>query len=466
MTWRWTVSIAALAGVALASLVLASSGPKADEQAAIKLPGAGAEDGQAANTNESKDASPQDDSGATQAEPAAGAGDEKAAAPADATAGATDGKEQEKPDTSAEKNKSEEAAPAAPEEKAASKEEGEKAESKEGDKTEQASVDSEAAAEKVKSGEIPVPADPVALAAFHALEKNCSRCHQAGPTLKRAKPAKNFGNILHLDELARDPNFILPGNPDGSHLFIQIAKKEMPYDCYQEFDCKDEPTEQEVTAIYNWIKSLGEVALAACAGRKVIDEEAIVTAIAADLDQQQEHGRKGMRYITLSNFYNHCVEETDMVRYRQGVVKLLNSLSRNSDVVKLHTIDPEKTIIAFNLDDLGWTAEDWNRIIGTYPYAMKPDATVYDTVASLTGTPLPWIRGDWFGFTASRPPLYYDLLKLPANFAELQKAENVDVLTDIEKFLVKRSGFQKAGVSKHNRLIERCDPDRIFLDVL
>ena len=455
MTWRWTVSIAALAGVALASLVLASSGPKAEEQAAIKLAGAGAEDGQAANTNESKDASPQDDSGATQAEPAAGAGDEKAAAPADATAGATDGKEQEKPDTSAEKNKSEEAAPTAPEEKAESKEEGEKAESKEGDKTEQASVDSEAAAEKVKSGEIPVPADPVALAAFHALEKNCSRCHQAGPTLKRAKPAKNFGNILHLDELARDPNFILPGNPDGSHLFIQIAKKEMPYDCYQEFDCKDEPTEQEVTAIYNWIKSLGEVALAACAGRKVIDEEAIVTAIAADLDQQQEHRRKGMRYITLSNFYNHCVEETDMVRYRQGVVKLLNSLSRNSDVVKLHTIDPEKTIIAFNLDDLGWTAEDWNRIIGTYPYAMKPDATVYDTVASLTGTPLPWIRGDWFGFTASRPPLYYDLLKLPANFAELQKAENVDVLTDIEKFLVKRAGFQKAGVSKHNRLIER-----------
>src|SRR4029079_2217223 len=141
MTWSWTVSIAALAGVALASLVLASSGPKADEQAAIKLPGAGAEDGQAANTNESKDASPQDDSGATQAEPAAGAGDEKAAAPADATAGATDGKEQEKPDTSAEKkpdtsaekNKSEEAAPAAPEEKAELKEEGEKAESKEGD---------------------------------------------------------------------------------------------------------------------------------------------------------------------------------------------------------------------------------------------------------------------------------------------------------------------------------------------
>jgi len=218
MTWRWTVSIAALAGVALASLVLASSGPKADEQAAIKLAGAGAEGGQAANTNESKDASPQDDSDATQAGPAAGAGDEKAAAPADATAGATDGKEQEKPDTSAEKNKSEEAAPAAPEEKAASKEEGEKAESKEGDKTEQTSVDSEAAAEKVKSGEIPVPADPVALAAFRnthgvvnpevvlgpaiaidaerALERILARCARDGEYLRVAPGGLELAKVF------------------------------------------------------------------------------------------------------------------------------------------------------------------------------------------------------------------------------------------------------------------------------
>jgi hypothetical protein len=105
------------------------------------------------------------------------------------------------------------------------------------------------------------------------------------PNLEARQARKNFGNILHLDELARDPNFILPGNPDGSHLFIQIAKKEMPYDCYQEFDCKAEPTEAEVKAIYEWIKNLGEISVAACTGRKVIDEEAIVTAIAADLDQ-------------------------------------------------------------------------------------------------------------------------------------------------------------------------------------
>jgi hypothetical protein len=400
--------------------------------------GAAGDDAAAAkDSEESESASPQENPDAGTAAPAAGTSEESTAPAEEAAESSEDSGE--KAETPGETDEASE----------------EKAESKEESESEQTSPESEAAAEKVKSGDIEVPTDKVALAAFNALEKNCSRCHQAGPTLKRAKPAKNFGNVLHLDEIARDPNFVLPGNPDGSHLFTQIAKKEMPYDCYQEFDCEDEPTEAEVQAVYDWIKGLGEVAVAACADRKVIDEEVIVTAIASDLEAQPEHRRKGMRYITLSNFYNHCAEETDLVRYRQGVVKLLNSLSRNSDVLKMRTIDPERTVIAFNLDDLAWTSDDWNRIIGAYPYAMKPDVTVYDTVASLTETPLAWLRGDWFAFTASRPPLYYDLLKLPQTFAELEKDEEVDTKSNIEKFLAKRAGFQKSGVSKHNRLIER-----------
>jgi Domain of unknown function (DUF4384) len=318
-----------------------------------------------------------------------------------------------------------------------------------------ADTKSSAAAGKANSAEIPAPTDPIALAAFQALEANCARCHQVGRIAKGGKPKKNFGNVLLLEEIAQKPSLILPGNPDGSKLFTQIAKQEMPYDCFQEFSCDREPTEKEVKAVYDWIKSLGEAVIASCGDRNPIDEEAIVTAIAADLDDQQEHLRKGMRYITLTGFYNGCAKDAEMVRYRQGVVKLLNSLSREPDVVKLRTIDPDKTIIAFNLDDLGWSEEDWNRIASIYPYAMKPDATVYDTVASLTGTPLAWVRGDWFAFTASRPPLYYDLLKLPKDFAGLEKQVDVDVKSNIEKFLVKRAGFQNSGVSKHNRLIER-----------
>ena len=299
------------------------------------------------------------------------------------------------------------------------------------------------------------PDDGVARAAFDTLDKHCARCHQAGPSLKRQKPAKNFGNILKLDEIARDPDLILPGNPDGSGLFIQIAKKDMPYDCYQEFDCDAEPTEADVKAVYDWIKGLGDTVTAACANRAPIDEAAIVTAIANDIDAQDKSRRQGMRYVSLTHFYNACASDTDMVRYRQGVVKLLNSLSRNRDALKMRAIDPQGTVIAFHLADLDWNTEDWARIAGGYPYGMQPDVTAYDVAVSITGTKLPWVRGDWLAFAASRPPLYYDLLRLPETFAELEREEGVDVKANIETFLARRAGFQKSGVSKHNRLIER-----------
>ena len=299
------------------------------------------------------------------------------------------------------------------------------------------------------------PQDGVARAAFDALDKHCARCHQAGPSLKRQKPAKNFGNVLKLTEIARDPDLILPGNPDGSSLFIQIAKKDMPYDCYQEFDCKADPTEADVKAIYDWIRSLGDTVGAACGNRKPIGEAVVVRAIAKDIKAQEMRRRPGMRYVTLTHFYNACASGEDMTRYRQGVVKLLNSLSRNPTPLTMRTIDPHATIIAFNLADLNWTTEDWARLAGLYPYGMAPSVPAYRDVVAATGAELPWLRGDWLAFIASRPPLYYDLLKLPTTFAELERQEGVDVKANIEAYLARRAGFQKSGVSKQNRLIER-----------
>jgi len=86
------------------------------------------------------------------------------------------------------------------------------------------------------------------------------------------------------------------------------------------------------------------------------------------------------------------------------VVKLLNSLSRSPRALKMRTIDPQETIIGFNLEDLNWATEDWARLAGLYPYGMAPDVPAYEKAVSITGTKLPWLRGDWLAFTASRAP--------------------------------------------------------------
>ncbi|MGH6825072.1 caspase family protein [Methyloceanibacter sp.] len=105
------------------------------------------------------------------------------------------------------------------------------------------------------TGRIVPPADSVALAAFNALDVNCARCHQIG-RLTRSSPYGEFGDVLRLDEIARDPHLISPGDPLASLLFQRILSGEEPLDCSVDFDCDHMPTKEEVAAIHDWIKSL------------------------------------------------------------------------------------------------------------------------------------------------------------------------------------------------------------------
>lgn len=304
-----------------------------------------------------------------------------------------------------------------------------------------------------------VPTDPLAKAAFDVLDKNCARCHQIGEKMtKRKVPPKGFGNILALDEIKSDAHLVIPGNPDGSLIFQQIAKQLMPYDVYQEADLdQPSPSQSDIKALRDWIASLSASADADCAKRKMIDVSAMVVSMASDLKDALPSRVKGTRYLTLTHLYNACASDDEIAIYRAGAVKLLNSLSHNSTLVKLETIDAEKTILRFNIDDLGWSTSDWDKLVAADPYAVAPDTTLFSFLTAQTATALPFVRADWFGNVASRPPLYNALLRLPNTFGELQKQIGVDVAADIKALRVKRAGFQNSGVSKNNRLVERHD---------
>lgn len=303
--------------------------------------------------------------------------------------------------------------------------------------------------------DIAPPADPVARAAFEVLDKHCARCHQDGKLTAREKPAKNFGFVLKLDQLAASPNYILPGNPFGSKLFKQIVDQEMPYDVVYEGKSLPEPSEGDLKALEAWINSLGTKTAAACEARKFVSHGDEIALIAADLEKLSRTRARGTRYLTLTHLQNACADDAAMKVYRQGTVKLVNSLSRSSDILRLETIDPDAAIIRFNIDDLGWAAHDWDNVLAVYPYNTQPRMQLTNVLYGATGTNLPYVRADWFAFTASQPPLYEKLLNLPRTFQALAREQGVDVEGNIRKFLAQRSGFQKSGVSQNNRLIER-----------
>jgi hypothetical protein len=295
------------------------------------------------------------------------------------------------------------------------------------------------------------PADPVAKAAFKALDKHCARCHQNGRLSGRKEPAPEFGNILKLEEIAGNTKLILPGNGYGSSLVNKIVS-----DRHWAEGAAQAPSKEDINAIVAWIEGLGNTAETNC--RPAIGAKELVALIAKDLDSPDipQPKKSSTRYLTLTNIYNACVAEKPLEIYRQAAIKLINSLTRLPNITKIAPIDPAKTILRINISDLGWSAGDWDKIVAAYPYATRPTDTVHNrTLEQVTGAKLAYVRADWFAFTASRPPLYNRLLDLSGTFRELEQRLNASLAGNITSLTAKRAGFQTSTVSLHNRLIER-----------
>ena len=189
-----------------------------------------------------------------------------------------------------------------------------------------------------RPADLQAPTEPVAKAAFAVIEKHCSRCHQAGMLTAREKPAKNFGNILRLDEIAADPHLIQPGNPEGL--------EDLPAD------------QQQGDALRPLLRvrhdeARGDGGRYRCAARldrldrryrgeglhrPTISSRRRTSSRRSRPGPQVQPARRAPACATsrLANLYNSCASDEAMEVYRQGAVKLLNSLSAASDVVTRH----------------------------------------------------------------------------------------------------------------------------------
>ena len=301
------------------------------------------------------------------------------------------------------------------------------------------------------------PANDIETKAQAVLDKHCARCHQAGKLVKREKPAKGFGDVLQLQELASNPKRILPGNPDGSPMFQVLANKQMPYDVYQEGDYeKPTPSAEEINILREWIMEEGKQGESQCKPYEMPYKD-LVNVMYQDLGSLPEHRRANTRYLSLSNLKASCASDEEMEIFRQGAIKLLNSLSTNSDVITLEDsiIGEEGVVVRFNHVDLNWTPELWEEIISHYPYGVRPFDSQYDSLTHSTHTDIPYVRADWLAFFGARPPLYDVILGLPNTVQQLEEKVGVDVFANIRKYIAKRAAFKHSGVSANNRMIER-----------
>jgi WD40 repeat protein/mono/diheme cytochrome c family protein len=274
----------------------------------------------------------------------------------------------------------------------------------------------------------------LAVKARAILEANCHRCHGRDGA---AKGGMDF--VLDRDRLVARGK-VVPGKSDESELLQRLVKGEMPPEKQ-----KPRPTDDDLALLRRWIDAGAPGTQPADAARTFVTDADVVRLILADLQSLEPGQRRFTRYLTLSHLYNAGVPAHELETTRQAVAKLINSLSWHPRVRTPEPIDAARTILRLDLRHYQWNARSWERLQSAYPYPTND------------GPDLPFLRADWFVATASRPPLYHDLLQLPSSDRELERLLRVDVLTDWREENVVRLGFNRSGVARNNRLLERHD---------
>ncbi len=244
---------------------------------------------------------------------------------------------------------------------------------------------------------------------------------------------------------------IVPGQPEKSPLFRRLLKGTMP-----PAGEKPRPTAEEIALIRRWIENGAQVTRAAAEPEQVSDAK-VLKWILADLDKRERRSRRFTRYFSLVPLANAGHGPDELRTYRNALGKLLNSLSWHPRITLPRPIDPRGLVLRIDLRDYQLDANLWNRLLTDYPYGILHDSALARAVLVGTATRMPVVRADWFVATASRAPLYYELLQIPSNLADLERQLRVDVGANIQQERVARAGFNGSGISRNNRVLERHD---------
>lgn len=303
--------------------------------------------------------------------------------------------------------------------------------------------------------------------AIDILRERCYRCHGGA--------AQQAGlDVLSRDSLLQergpaDARFaiVVPRDAKNSKLAQAVKSGRDSYMPEQGSPEAAAMTNEEKDVLQRWIDSGADFPN----NRQIefVTETRMLTAMRDYLLKIEEVKRASVRFFTLAHLHNNPKNsELDLRLYRAALSKALNSLTTSREIVLPEAVPgTQETVYAVDLTELDWNRVDaqgtlWDKIVSFYPYGLKFDfvkdderKNVWKDVAKWTGADIPYLRADWFVVTATQPPLYHELLRIPLKLSDLENELGIDIRRNFVDGKVERSGFAKSGVSRQNRLLER-----------
>ena len=291
--------------------------------------------------------------------------------------------------------------------------------------------------------------------AFAIFQQNCLVCHGDDGAFRETL-------LMEYSALIQS-GLVVPGNPDDSELYKRLLG---PTENGVQMPLGQPPlSAQAIETIREWILAGAlDWNVTSPSDRRFVSQSDNLISIEKHINSLPPFDRPFARYFNFSHLYN-AGESADILKeYRKALSKLINSLSWGVNITNPEPIDPEQNIYYIDLRRYEWDRNDaWVQIEQVYPYHIAFDTQQLlrnrlARIQQLTHTNIPVVNADWFIATTSSPPLYNELLSLPATDKQLEDRLEVDVNDNIltaPGIRVTRAGFNNSGVSNHNRVVER-----------
>jgi hypothetical protein len=292
------------------------------------------------------------------------------------------------------------------------------------------------------------------------LERYCAGCHALGqPTPSR------LTDVLSSDFLVAN-GFVIPDDPESSPIYQRMSARIMPP------AGEPQPSDDEIEQVRSWI-ACGAYQLPVDPGPPPFTSiDTRLRAMAEDLERAPEQVRRDVRYIDLTPYANRGYPEKALQEYLDALDFVVNSLSREPLIAPLAPVGGQpyegglgtgQLIVRLELGDYGWSAETWESIVASYPYAVRydPDSPLFPNDEELaqrlrdqTGTSVPYVQAEWFVAQVLSAPLYHDILQLPASLSALERELGVDLAADVASATAARGAVRESVTALHQRVID------------
>lgn len=207
------------------------------------------------------------------------------------------------------------------------------------------------------------PDDPLSRSAREILAVHCPPCREVGAVSAPASEPQP----VDLAAIARDPNLVRPGNPDGSPVYTEMMRRlALPG---TQPAASPNPGLEALATLRAWIESLPASA-ATCPHPSDLTRRHIEPL----LEKQAALLRRpvsALRVLTVAHLDAGCISADRLAGWREAIGLIMAALAGSSTPVPILSLDEKSHHLAVDIGALRWDSNHWRALTGAGARASR-----------------------------------------------------------------------------------------------